>query len=277
MSSSIQPGRASKMIRKPWWLAIPLVVLIALVVNSRRTDVVEGNQEMNLVEQARVISTYPHDPRDFCQGLAVEGETVYEGTGHYGSSLLKKYELTTGKLIAQVPLSPRHFGEGITVTGDKIYQLTWKERVCLVYDKQSFRLLEQKSYTGQGWGLTNDGQHLLMSDGTATIQVLDPETLKVIRRINVTYGRRKQPDLNELEFINGEIWACIWYEDRIARIDPATGKIMGWVDCSGLYPARLRDREHVLNGIAYDPQNKRLFVTGKNWPKIFEIAVPSSQ
>jgi glutamine cyclotransferase len=265
------------MIRKPWWFVPLLIGSLVLILTYFRSQSLEGYQASEVTLSARVIAKFPHNPDDFCQGLAVEGETVYEGTGHYGNSFLKKYELRSGKLIAQVPLSPKYFGEGITILKDRIYQLTWKERVCLVYDKSSFQLLEQLAYTGQGWGLTNDGQNLLMSDGSSTIQVLDPKTLKLQRRINVTYGRRKQSDLNELEFINNEIWACIWYEDRIARIDPATGKIKGWVDCSGLYPSRLRDREHVLNGIAYEPQLKRLFVTGKNWPNIFEISLPMTR
>lgn len=266
-----------KMFRKPWWLVIPSVLLIAVVLNYRQSDTLEGNQDANLVERARVIAIYPHDANDFCQGLAIEGETVYEGTGHYGSSVLKKYELTTGKLIAQVPLSPLYFGEGITILGDKVYQLTWKERVCLVYDKQTLQLLEQIPFNGQGWGLTNDGQQFYLSDGSSVIQVLDPKTLKLKKRINVTYGRKKQANLNELEYINGEIWACIWYEDRIARIDPSTGRIKAWHDCSQLYPVNLRDREHVLNGIAYEAESKRLFITGKNWPNLYEIAVPAGR
>jgi len=273
--SRSETNKEPNMFRKPRWLVLALIGGVALMMTHGCTDSLEGYQEMSLVEPARVIATFPHDPNDFCQGLAVEGEVVFEGTGHYGSSVLKKYELTSGKLIAQVPLSPRYFGEGITILGDRVYQLTWKERVCLVYDKHSFQLLEQLAYTGQGWGLTNDGQHLLLSDGSSTIQVLDPKTLKLKRRISVSYGRKKQSDLNELEFVNGEIWACIWYEDRIARIDPKTGKVKGWLDCSTLYPARLRDREHVLNGIAFDPQANRLFLTGKNWPNIFEISVPA--
>ncbi len=262
------------MFRKPWWLVIPLVLLGAFFLTFRRNEALESVQEAGVIEPARLIAIFPHDPNDFCQGLAIEGETVYEGTGHYGSSVLKKYELTSGALIAQVPLSPRLFGEGIAILDDRVYQLTWKERVCLVYDKHSLQLREQMAYAGQGWGLATDGQVLFMSDGTSVIQVLDPKNLQLKRKINVAYGRRRQANLNELEYINGELWACIWYEDRIARINPKTGQIKGWIDCSELYPASLRDREHVLNGIAYDAKANRLFITGKNWPHLFEIAVP---
>lgn len=265
---------SSNSIRKGWWLIAPLTAIAAVLLLLSRVDWVAGKDGGGGMQPARQIAVFPHSTSDFCQGLCIEGSTVYEGTGHYGSSLLKKYELTTGQLIAQVSLHDSYFGEGITVMEDRIYQLTWKERICLVYDKQTLRLLAQHRYSGQGWGLTNDGKNLYLSDGSSVIQVLDPETFKVQRKIHVAYGRKRQDSLNELEFIQGEIWACIWYEDRIARIDPATGKIKGWLDCSHLYPASHRDREHVLNGIAYDSQSRRLYVTGKYWPKLFELELP---
>ncbi len=266
-------ARLHRMVTPSWFIA-PLAVIAALLLWLSRVDWVAGKEGSGGMEVARQIAVFPHSTSDFCQGLSIEGSTVYEGTGHYGSSLLKKYDLITGQVIAQRALHPSYFGEGITVMGDRIYQLTWKERVCLVYDKQTLQPLAQHQYSGQGWGLTNDGKHLYLSDGSAMIQVLDPETLKLIRKIPVAYGRKRQDNLNELEFIQGEIWACVWYEDRIARIDPATGKIKSWLDCSNLYPANKRDRAHVLNGIAYDAQSRRLFVTGKYWPQIFELALP---
>jgi glutaminyl-peptide cyclotransferase len=268
-------NRVVSMFRKRWWLILPLIAVVALLLNARRQESVEGGESRSLIEVAKKVAVFPHDPNDFCQGLAIEDGIVYEGTGHYGRSALKKYELETGRVIHQVNLDPRYFGEGITILGDRVYQLTWKERICIVYDKHTLNPLGQLSYVGQGWGLADDGQQLYMSDGSSVIQVLDPATMKLQRKINVSYGRRRQSNLNELEFVKGELWACIWYEDRIARIDPETGNIKGWLDCSHLYPATQRDREHVLNGIAYDAHTDRLFLTGKNWPHLFEIALPS--
>jgi glutaminyl-peptide cyclotransferase len=173
-----------------------------------------------------------------------------------------------------VPLHPEYFGEGVTVLGDRIYQLTWKNHLGLVYDRKTFAPVSSFRYTGEGWGLTTDGEHLILSDGTAIIRFLDPQTFAVTRRIEVRAAGQKVDKLNELEFINGEIWANIWYADRIARIAPKTGEVTGWVDLSTLYPLRDRpSKEHVLNGIAYDTAAKRLFVTGKHWPKLYEIAI----
>ncbi|MBX3423632.1 MAG: glutaminyl-peptide cyclotransferase [Pirellulaceae bacterium] len=262
------------MFRKPWWLIVPLVSLVALAFSFRHYDTADGHQSSPIMLRAEVIAAYAHDPNDFCQGLAIEDETVYESTGQYGSSKLKKYDLRGGTPPTEISLPPQFFGEGICLFEERIYQLTWKERVCFVYDKQTLRSTGRIGFTGQGWGLTTNGKQLFMSDGSATIQVLDPATLKPLRRINVTYGRKRQDRLNELEFVGQELWACIWYEDRIARIEPTSGQIKGWIDCSALYPAAGRDREHVLNGIAYDAQSNRLFVTGKNWPKIFELTPP---
>jgi glutaminyl-peptide cyclotransferase len=263
------------MFRKSWWLVLPVIVVVAAVLTYRQEDAAEGSESLGLMETAQRLASFPHRNSDFCQGLAIEDGIVYESTGQYGSSSLKKYELETGRVLQQVNLDARYFGEGLTIFGDRVYQLTWKERTCIVYDKATLKPLGQLPYVGQGWGLTDDGQQLYLSDGSSVIQVLDPENMKLKRKINVSYGRRRQANLNELEFIKGELWACIWYEDRIARIDPETGNIKGWLDCSRLYPASQRPREHVLNGIAYDASTDRLFVTGKNWPKLFEIALPS--
>lgn len=253
----------------------PVLVCIVFLVSYLQDDQVDGQEKSKPAAKAQVVATFPHDARDFCQGLVVEGNTVYEGTGHYGSSLVKKYELETGNVSQQKALHQNYFGEGIAVLGDKIYQLTWKERLCVVYDKATLQPLGQLNYEGEGWGLATDGEQLFMSNGSPWIQVLDPTNLRPVRKIRVTHGRKPQGDLNELEFVGDELWACIWYEDRIARIDPETGKVKSYFDCSSLFPINQRpSREHVLNGIAYDSQSKRLFITGKLWPKIFEIKVP---
>jgi glutaminyl-peptide cyclotransferase len=271
MSSSI--GR--NMFRKPWWLMAPVLGVIVLLATLRQNDQADGQEKNKLTAKAQIVATFPHDSKDFCQGLVVEGNTVYEGTGQYGSSLLKKYDLETGKVLQQVALHQNYFGEGIAVIGEKLFQLTWKERVCVIYDKATLQQVGQLNYTGEGWGLATDGTHLFMSNGSAVIQVFDPETFKPIRKIRVTFGRKPQENLNELEFVGDELWACIWYEDRIARIDPETGKVKGYFDCSALYPFNQRpNREHVLNGIAFDATAKRLFITGKLWPKIFEVKLP---
>lgn len=263
------------MFRKPWWLMIPVLGIIAMLATLRQGDQVDGQEKSKVTAKAQIVATFPHDPKDFCQGLVVEGSTVYEGTGHYGASLLKTYELETGKVLRQVALHPNYFGEGIAIIGDKIFQLTWKERVCVVYEKSTLKYLGQLNYTGEGWGLATDGTHLYMSNGKPVIQVFDPETFRPIRTMRVTFGRKPIEHLNELEFVGDELWACIWYEDQIARINPQTGKVLGFFDCSALFPIQSRpDREHVLNGIAYDAQAKRLFITGKLWSSIFEVKVP---
>lgn len=225
-------------------------------------------------KQVRVINIFDHDPAAFTQGLVVEGETIYEGTGRRGASTLRKVDLPSGTVEKQVGLPRQYFGEGITIFGDRIYQLTWEERVCVVYEKESFKALGTLPFQGVGWGITDDEKHIYMSNGSNKILVRDPQTFRVLREITVKHGRRNINNLNELEFVNGKILANIWYEDKIAEIDPATGAVTSWIDCSGVYPAATRpDREHVLNGIAYDETSGRLFITGKNWPKLYEIEI----
>ncbi len=263
------------MLKKYWWLASLACVGIVVIVAATAIPGDGGSTDNGW--SVTVVNAFPHDPASFSQGLAVEGETLFEGTGKYGASLLRKMELTTGRVELQIPLGPKYFGEGITVLGDRIYQLTWKERVCVVYDKQSLKPLGSLSYSGEGWGLADDETHLYMSDGSSTIRVIDPSTFRVLRRIAVREGRRRVDKLNELEFVDGELYANIWYSDLIARIDPETGRVLGWIDCSTVYPAAERpDREHVLNGIAYDGQAQRLFITGKNWPQLYEIRVDAT-
>jgi len=220
-----------------------------------------------------VVAAYPHDPDAFTQGLAVEAGQLYEGTGQYGASTLRRVDLATGRPEKQRALGPRYFGEGIAILDGLVYQLTWQNGVVVVYDLETFEVERTMEYEGEGWGLTHDGRQLIMSDGSATIRFRDPQTFAVTREIEVRDDGVAVPKLNELELIDGEIWANIWYDDRIARISPETGEVLGFIDLSALYPQRARSSEAVLNGIAYDAAAKRLFVTGKNWPQLYEIEI----
>ena len=226
----------------------------------------------------KVIATYPHDSTAFTQGLVFVKGALLEGTGKKGESSLRLVELESGKVEKIAPLNAHYFGEGITLLNNRIYQLTWQNRIGIVYDFETFNVEKTFQYTGEGWGLTNDGKRLLMSDGSATIRFLDPNSFEVVKRITAHGTDGKVSKLNELEYVNDEIWANIWYEDRIVRLSPQNGEVLGWIDLSGLYPRNKRDStEDVLNGIAYDPEKKRLFVTGKNWPKLYEIIVGRKQ
>jgi glutamine cyclotransferase len=221
-----------------------------------------------------IVNTYPHDPGAFTQGLAFEDGLLYEGTGKEGRSSLREVELETGKVRRKADLPGTFFGEGITLLDNRIYQLTWKNEIGFIYDRATFRLLSRIGYSGEGWGLTNDGRHLIMSNGSATLQFLDPKTFRVVRTVRVTEDDRLiRGELNELEYVDGEILANIWHVDRIARIDPGSGRLTGWIDMKGLLPGGPPDAEAVLNGIAYDRKGKRLFVTGKEWPKLFEVRI----
>jgi glutamine cyclotransferase len=223
----------------------------------------------------RVVTEYPHDRRAFTQGLAYVDGVLYEGTGQYGESTLRRVDLETGEVLQAVGLSKEYFGEGIAVLGDRIYQLTWRNGICIVFDRETFEGLEVFTYQTEGWGLTTDGEQLIMSDGTNRLFIRDPETFAELDTIDVYDGARAIWNLNELEIVDGEIWANVWQTDRIARIDPDTGQVTGWIDLTGLLSEsdRGRHRVDVLNGIAHDPETDRLFVTGKLWPKLFEIDI----
>lgn len=222
----------------------------------------------------RIVHTYPHDPNAFTQGLVIVDGQLYESDGEYGQSVLRMVDLQTGRTLQEVHLDPKYFGEGLTNWGSTLIQLTWKAHTAFVYDRFSFRLLKPLHYPWDGWGLTQDGKSLILSDGSANLYFLDPATLKEIRRIRVKDMGRSINQLNELEYIHGEIYANIWHSNRIARISPATGKVLGWIDLSGLLPpGSVTNPEAVLNGIAWDSAHNRLFVTGKLWPKLFEIQV----
>ena len=222
----------------------------------------------------RVVNVYPHDPDAFTQGLVFHNGHMYEGTGLNGHSTLRKVELKTGKVLKNRHLQAEYFGEGITICRNRLIQLTWRSHTGFIYDTQSFRLLGKFSYPTEGWGITCDGNNLIMSDGTAILRFLDPWKFTVVKQIEVMDRGVAVPHINELEYIRGEIYANIWDTEYIARISPQTGEMLGWIDLRGLYQFVRKDgKSDVLNGIAYDAQNDRLFVTGKFWPKIFEIRV----
>ncbi len=226
-----------------------------------------------------VVKTYPHDPLAFTQGLIFLNGFLYEGTGGKPpndgfKTSIRKVELTTGKVLQKFDVAPEYFGEGITVMGDKLYQLTWTEGTGFIYNLSDFKLLREVRYSGDGWGLTNDGTNLIMSDGTHVIRFVEPETFKTVRTIVVNDEHGKPlMKLNELEFVNGEIWANIWETPWIVRIDPQTGKLLGRIDLSKMVDEQMKASPNadVLNGIAYDEAGDRLFVTGKLWKNLFEI------
>jgi glutaminyl-peptide cyclotransferase len=219
-----------------------------------------------------VVNTYPHDRKAFTQGLVIADGVLYEGTGLRGQSTLRRVDLATGQVMQLHALPAHVFGEGITVYHNTIIQLTWQSRTGFVYDKHSFALLQEFTYPTEGWGITHDGSHLIMSDGTATLYFRHPETFAEVGRIVVRDDAGPVTRLNELEYIHGEIYANVWQTERIAKIDPQTGRVTGWIDLRGLLQSSdARRPVDVLNGIAYDAEHDRLFVTGKLWPKLFEI------
>ena len=225
------------------------------------------------VYRCEVVNTFPHDTNAFTQGLAYCDGELYEGTGLNGRSSIRRVELATGTVLQQHDLPWRYFGEGITLWGDRLIQLTWTSRTGFIYDRRSFRLLSSFSYPTEGWGLTHDDTRLIMSDGSATLYFREPDTFAETGRIRVTDGGAPVSNLNALEFIRGEIWANVWQQYRIARISPASGQVLSWIDISGLLSPLDRLLAGLPNGIAYDAKTDRIFVTGKRWPKVFEIRV----
>ena len=219
-----------------------------------------------------VLRSFPHDPRAFTQGLLFRDGFLYESTGRNGESSLRKVELETGKVVQRLGVGRQYFAEGLAAWGSQLVQLTWDTNIGFVYDRATFKQVRTFTYRGEGWGLADDGSRLVMSDGTPTLRFLNPETLTELGRIRVLDGPMAVDDLNELEVVKGEIFANVWLTDRIAVIAPATGKVIAWLDLKGLMPAQA-DGNAVLNGIAYDAARDRLFVTGKLWPRMFEIRV----
>ena len=224
----------------------------------------------------RVVNAYPHDSRAFTQGLIYRDGYLFESTGHNGQSTLRKVVLTTGEVVQQRQVESRYFAEGLTDWGTQLIQLTWQTNVGFVYDLSTFKPVRTFPYEGEGWGLTHDRTHLIMSDGqpAGQLRFLDPGTLREVKRVTVRDGNVAIARLNELEYVRGEVFANVWYTDRICRIDPQSGRVTGWIDLTGLLPAAQKpSADAVLNGIAYDSTGNRLFVTGKNWPRLFEISL----
>ena len=220
----------------------------------------------------RVINTYPHDPNAFTQGLLWDDGLFYESAGLYNQSSLRRVEPESGNVLQMQDVPPEYFAEGLVLWDGKLIQLTWQENTAFIYDKDSFEKLGEFSYPTEGWGITHDGRNLIMSDGTANLYFRDPETFAETGRIEVRDENGPVVRLNELEYIDGEIWANVWQTSRIARIDPATGQVTGWVDLTGILDnVTVTQKIDVLNGIAYDAENGRIFITGKLWPAVFEI------
>ena len=219
-----------------------------------------------------VVHVWPHDRQAFTQGLLFRNGALLESTGLYGQSSLREVELESGRILKEISVPAEYFAEGLTVIGDKAYQVTWKNQKGFIYDPDTFRLLGEFKYDGEGWGLTTDGHVLILSDGTNRVRFIDPTTFAVVRSISVTLNGKPVDQLNELEYVRGEIFANIWQTNRIVRIDAATGAVRGVIDCTGLLPNIDRaPNTDVLNGIAYDAAHDRLILTGKFWPKLFEV------
>jgi len=220
----------------------------------------------------KIVNTYPHDTNSFTQGLIFDKGVLYESTGLNGHSAVKIVDLKTGKTLKSHELPDNYFGEGIAIIENKIIQLTWRSKTGFVYDKKTLKLIKKFSYQTQGWGITYDGKYLIISDGSAVLYFMDPNTFKVVGTLEVYGDNGKVSKLNELEYINGEIYANIWGIEKIARINPKTGRVTAWIDLSGLLSDQdKKNRVDVLNGIAFNSDKGRLFVTGKLWPKLFEI------
>ena len=272
----------------PWEYSIPPAFTATTGRKSLKVTAYKGGKPQNTITRFmiiysdivpkkygyKVIHTYPHDRNAFTQGLFFDNGELFEGTGQESGSTLREVELETGKVIRQQNLDESLFGEGIALYRDRIYQVTWRSKVGFVYNKSDFKLINKISYSTEGWGLTTMNDKIVMSDGSNVLYFYEPDMFTVISKVEVYDNEKKRDSLNELEYINGEIWANIWVNDHIARIDPATGKVLGYIDLKGILPASDRDAEtDVLNGIAYDDKGKRIFVTGKKWPKLFEIKV----
>jgi len=274
-----RPGRApvdrTTRLRLDRRLRVTALVLAAVVVSATREPAVLAQRALHApVARYQVVHVYPHDPQAFTQGLNFVDGVLYEGTGLNGKSSVRKVKLENGQVLQIQKIGDEYFGEGIAVLRDRIFELTWRSEIGFIYDRNSLARVGTFNYSGEGWGLTTDGTRLIMSDGSSSLRFLDAATQKETGRIQVRDGSVAVEQLNELEFVKGEVLANVWQTDRIARIDPKSGRVVGWIDLQGLLsPADTAQGVDVLNGIAYDPTKDRLFVTGKLWPKIFEIKI----
>lgn len=256
----------------PWAIAALVFAVALVVLLTPEQQMSSVPLELTPLMTYEIINEYPHDPRAFTQGLIYLDGDLFESTGRYGESTLRKVNLESGEVLQQVSLPEAYFAEGLTAWDDTLVQLTWREGTGFVYQQDDFELLGEFSYETEGWGLTHDGEHLIMSDGTQYLYFLDPETFNSVGRVAVRDQGEEIFQLNELEYIHGEVFANIWKTDKIVRIDPADGTVTGWIDLAGLLPQQERRPDtDVLNGIGYDADQDRLFVTGKRWPKLYEI------
>ena len=248
-------------------IAVAVVACAPVTVAQRRAAPVQG---------FKVIATFPHDPSSFTQGLVFADGQLYESTGLEGESTLRRVEIATGKTLQRYDVPAQYFAEGLALVGDELLQLTWKHQLGFVYDRATFKQKRTFAYQGEGWGIAYDpAGGLVMSDGSDRLTFVDAKSLAPLRTIRARDAGKPVRDLNELEWIEGEIWANVWYTDRIARISPKTGEVNAWVDLSSLWPVadRPQQRDQVLNGIAYDRANRRIYITGKKWPRLYQIAV----
>lgn len=262
-----------------------LIIITMMILLGFRVGDPFANEKDPDQYRLQLTGKYPHDPLSFTQGLVfafdeeMGRDVLYESVGRYRQSRLLKTDLKTGEILQSVRLPDSFFAEGLVLYKDRLYQLTWMEHRCFIYDRKTFQLQDEQRYSMQGWGLASDGVNFYLSDGSATIHVLDPENFRLRKKISVHYrdngGKKKPlPHLNELEYIEGEIWANIYQSNYIVRIDPKTGKVLQFFNCTALIPEmKDEEKEYVLNGIAYDPQNKRIFITGKCWPVLYELKI----
>jgi len=256
--------------------ALPILLLALLAFSCQPSPTAQpetvSDKRTTPVFGFEVVHVFPHDTGAFTQGLVIQDGKFLESTGEVGHSSLRRVEIETGKVVEKVDVPPPYFAEGITLLKGKIYQLTWQQHLGFIYDAWTFDKLGEFNYTGEGWGLANDGMSLILSDGSNQIRFLDPDNFQVKKTIAIRDGQSPITELNELEYVKGEIYANVWHADRIARINPETGAVVGWIDLQGLLErGEVTDQEAVLNGIAFDETSGRLFVTGKLWPKVFEI------
>ncbi len=254
---------------------LPVLTVAASVFAGGCTPMVATQRQPAPVYDFKVVATFPHDPSAFTQGLLFAEGDLYESTGLQGESSLRRVELRTGRVLQQIKIANEYFAEGLTLVGDALLQLTWQSKLGFVYDRKSFERRRTFTYPTEGWGIAFDGaSRLVMSDGTARLFYLDPKTFAGLKTITVRDAGIAVDRLNELEWVDDEIWANVWYTDRIARISPATGDVKGWIALDTLWPVRQRPSpDHVLNGIAYDKGLRRIFVTGKKWPSVYQISI----
>ncbi len=257
------------------WLAAAFSSLLCTLPPANAANASNASPKALPISRVQVLHVYPHDPNAFTQGLFFKDGFLYEGTGLNGRSSIRKVRLETGEVLQKRDLPEEYFGEGITWWGKQLIEITWQSQRGFTYNLETFAPEKSFGYPGEGWGITRNDKEIILSDGTPTLRFLDPQTMREAHRIKVTANGVPVEKINELEWVEGEIYANIWQTDRIARIDPQTGHVLGWIDLKGLlyFSDYVAGHTDVLNGIAYDAEKKRLFVTGKHWPKLFEVKV----